>query len=195
MTTQNIVTPKGVLVYPHLNKADTKFDVNGVWRAGLRLEKKDADNLIQQITDEIEANAADETAKRGKKVKVANPPYSEDNDGNIIFNFKLKAGGTRANGEAWSQRPVLYDSKGNVFDPQGKIIWGGTSAKIAFQLARYHVGSIGAGISLRMKAVQILDLVSGDGNASSYGFKEEEGFESPKPTVETNEVPADNSDF
>ena len=32
MKQENIVTPQGVLVYPHLNKADTKFDKNGVFK-------------------------------------------------------------------------------------------------------------------------------------------------------------------
>jgi hypothetical protein len=197
MTSKNIVTPKGVLVYPHLNKADTKFDKDGVWRAGLRLVKKDAKELIETITNEIEANAAAETKKRNKQVKVANPPYSEEEDGNVVVNFKLKAGGTRDTGEKWSQKPVLYDSKGNLFDPQDKIIWGGTEAKIAFQYAPYHVGSVGAGVSLRLKAVQILNLVTGEGNASSFGFKEEEGFEAPAKVTEkvNEEVQADSSDF
>ena len=197
MTNKNIVTPKGVLVYPHLNKADTKFDKDGTWRAGLRLSKKDAKELIENITNEIEANAAAETKQRNKTVKVANPPYNEEEDGNVVINFKLKAGGTRNTGERWSQKPILYDSKGNLFDPRDKIIWGGTEAKIAFQFAPYHVGSVGAGVSLRLKAVQILNLVTGEGNAASFGFKEEEGFETPvEVVVDNNEkVQADSSDF
>ena len=197
MKNNNIVTPKGVLVYPHLNKADTKFDKDGVWRAGLRLNKKDAENLMNSITSEIDTNAATENKKRNKQVKVANPPYSVEEDGNVVFNFKLKAAGIRNTGEKWSQRPVLYDSKGNLFDPKDKIIWGGTEAKVAYQIIPYYVGSIGAGVSLRLKAVQILSLVTGEGSASSFGFKEEEGFETPVEveTVTNGEVQADNSDF
>ena len=128
MKQENIVTPQGVLVYPHLNKADTKFDKNGVFKTGLRLDKSDAEPLIKQVEEAIEANAAAETEKRKKQVKVANPPFSEDEDGKIVFNFKLKAAGVRANGEQWSQKPVLYDAKGNVFDPKDKIVCGGTTA-------------------------------------------------------------------
>ncbi len=57
MTNTNVTTPKGVLVYPHLNKADTKFDTHGVWRANLRLTAEDAQSLKQTIDDAIEANA------------------------------------------------------------------------------------------------------------------------------------------
>ena len=51
MKQENIVTPQGVLVYPHLNKADTKFDKNGVFKSGLRLEKESSENLIKQIVE------------------------------------------------------------------------------------------------------------------------------------------------
>ena len=46
MQKENIVTPKGTLVYPHLNRADQKFDKDGVWRASLRLPKKEAEPLM-----------------------------------------------------------------------------------------------------------------------------------------------------
>jgi len=176
MTSTNIVTPKGVLVYPHLNKADTKFDNAGVWRANLRLTADEAQSLKKSIDEAMEANADELTKQKGKKVKIANPPYNEDEDGNFVFTFKMKASGTRPNGEKWEQKPILYDAKGNVFQANGKTIWGGTKAKVAFQVSPYFVSSIGAGVSLRLKAVQIIELVTGGDDASSYGFTEEEGF-------------------
>jgi len=195
MKNDNIVTPQGVLVYPHLNKADTKFDKNGVFKTGLRLKKSVAEPLMKQVEEAIEANAAAETEKRKKQVKVANPPFSEDDEGNIVFNFKLKATGVRANGEQWNQKPILYDAKGNVFDPKDKIVWGGTTAKVAFQIAPYHVGSIGAGVSLRLKAVQILNLVTGSNDSTSFGFKEEDGFVAETNEEVNVEAKAANSDF
>ena len=192
MTTTNVTTPKGVLVYPHLNKADTKFDTHGVWRANLRLTAEDAQSLKQSIDDAIEANADEYTKSKGKKVKIANPPYQEDEDGNYVFTFKLKASGTRPNGERWEQKPILYDAKGNVFQANGKTIWGGTKAKVAFQMSPYFVSSIGAGVSLRLKAVQIIELVTGGADASSYGFQEEEGFVAEN---ETKEEAPEEGDF
>ena len=89
MTTTNVTTPKGVLVYPHLNKADTKFDTQGVWRANLRLTAEDAQSLKQSIDDAIEANADEYTKSKGKKVKIATAPYQEDEDGNYVVTFNL----------------------------------------------------------------------------------------------------------
>lgn len=192
MTTTNTVTPKGVLSYPHLNKADTKFDAAGVWRANLRLTANEAQSLKKTIDDAIEDNASELTKQKGKKVKIANPPYQEDEDGNFLFTFKMKASGTRPNGERWEQKPILYDAKGNVFQANGKTIWGGTKAKVAFQISPYWVSTIGAGVTLRLKAVQIIELVTGGNDASSYGFIEEEGFVAETiDEVQTEEI----SDF
>lgn len=45
----------------------------------------------------------------------------------------------------------------------------------------------GAGISLRLKAVQVINLVAGGGGTGeSYGFGEEDGYVAPKAA--TNEA-------
>ena len=53
----------------------------------------------------------------------------------------------------------------------------GTVAKVAVELSGYSVAGK-TGVSVKLKAVQIIDLVEfGGGSAESYGFGEEEGFE------------------
>jgi len=50
--------------------------------------------------------------------------------------------------------------------------------KVAFQLNPFYTAQIGAGIGLRLKAVQVIDLIEPQGgSASSYGFGEEDGYE------------------
>ena len=192
MDKKNIVTPKGVLVFPHLKSPDTKFDENGVWKTGLRLAGAEAQKLIAIIDKEIDESVTEASEKKSN-VKRGAPPYKKDEDSEaFIFNFKLKASGVRPNGEKWKQKPVLYDAKGNVFQSNGKTIWGGTKAKVAFQMSPYFVSSIGAGVSLRLKAVQIIELVTGGADASSYGFQEEEGFVAEN---ETKEETPEEGDF
>ena len=49
--------------------------------------------------------------------------------------------------------------------------------KNTFEISGYFVASIGAGVSLRLKAVQVLNLVEGgSADAEFFGFTEEEGF-------------------
>ena len=108
MDKKNIVTPKGVLVFPHLKSPDTKFDENGVWKTGLRLAGAEAQKLIAIIDKEIDESVTEASEKKSN-VKRGAPPYKKDEDSeDYIFNFKLKSSGVRPNGEKWKQKPVTY---------------------------------------------------------------------------------------
>ena len=91
----------------------------------------------------------------------------------VKVNFKCKASGITKTGQAWTQKPKVFDSKGT---PLAKdiLVWGGTTMKVAYEVIPYSNNMLGSGVSLRLKAVQVHELVSGGGaSADSYGFKEE----------------------
>ena len=71
--------------------------------------------------------------------------------------------------------------------------------KVSYELVPYHTSLVGAGVSLRLKAAQILKLVSGDGAAaSSFGFAKEQGFEQSTDVLSTpseEETNEDEKDF
>lgn len=184
MKNQIIVTPKGQLVYPHLSKPDTKFDRDGVYRTVLRIEN-DAEG--KAFVEQIETLVDNFVNSLGpKKVKRAPLPIKEnEEDGTIEITLKCKAKGIRSDGTTWEQKPKIFDSKGTPFEPEG-VIWGGTVAKISFAPSLYNVAAIGAGISLRLKAVQIIDLVKGGSSSDTYGFTEEEGLVAPDASNETD---------
>jgi len=49
--------------------------------------------------------------------------------------------------------------------------------KVSAELIPYYTAMAGAGVSLRLRAVQITKLVEGgSGNAKGYGFGEEDGY-------------------
>jgi len=54
-------------------------------------------------------------------------------------------------------------------------MWSGTTGRVSFEACPFYQPAIGAGITLRLKAVQILDLVESGGSANSFGFQEETG--------------------
>ena len=108
----------------------------------------------------------------------------------------MKATGiNRKTKENFSQRPLIFDAKKNPIEPSSCQIWGGTKMKVAFQMGKYYTGLIGAGVSLRLKAVQILELVEGKQTSM---FKEEDGYtnNSTQETanVETTQV-QEGADF
>ena len=72
-----------------------------------------------------------------------------------------------------SQFCPVFDSKGTPIS-KDILVWGGTTMKVAYEIIPYSNNMLGSGVSLRLKAVQVHDLVSGGGaSADSYGFKEE----------------------
>lgn len=192
----NYVSEVGIAIYPHLNKPDVRFNENGEYKVNLEIPEAKAKVMINAIEKAIEKSISEAEAEvKGKKVKVAPKPYSVEN-GKAIFKFKMKATGiNRKTKENFSQRPLIFDAKKNPIEPSSCQIWGGTKMKVAFQIGGYYTGLIGAGVSLRLKAVQILELVEGKQTSM---FKEEDGYtnNSTQETanVETTQV-QEGADF
>lgn len=177
---ENIVTPAGRAIYPWLINPDTKFNPLGEYKVSLSLHSSEAEPLIKKIDEAMEKAKA--LAPEGKKIKLQDPPYynevdgDEQETGNILFKFKSKAQIQTKDGKTLRISPKLFDAKGTLLKDIDDI-WGGSKIKISADLAPYYVGAVGAGVSLRLKAVQIIELVKGGGNADSYGFEETEGYE------------------
>ena len=162
------VTEVGKAIYPHLNKPDTRFQKEGVYKVTLELSPVNAKNLLKHIDDGIKL-----ATKDSKSNKTAQLPYKTDENGNMQFNFKCKASGVSKTGQNWEQKLKVFDSKGTPIS-KDILVWGGTTMKVAYEIIPYSNNMLGSGVSLRLKAVQVHELVSGGGaSADSYGFKEE----------------------
>ena len=99
--------------------------------------------------------------------------------------FKCKAKVTTKSGESFDNKPAIFDAKGN---PLTNInIWGGTQMKVSAELIPYYTNMVGAGVSLRLRAVQILKLVEGGTDSSGFGFEKEDGYEHHTETIITEE--------
>jgi len=150
--------------------------------------------------------AMDWAAEEFKKLKVEirkqkgsvqqNPLFStlydketEEPTGEIEFKFSMPASGIRNKGKAdestWTAKPSIFDARGN---PLSKVpeMWSGTIGKVNFEvglnkdgLPGYFIpGTAAAGLKLKLKGVQIIELrTGGSRNASDFGFEEEEGYE------------------
>ena len=181
MAIQNVTTPTGVALYPWLTKPDTKFNEEGEYKVNLVLSKEDAQPLIKVINSVFEENLKEEIKKQKKKdIKTANPPYSEQFDddgkptGNLIFKFKSKA----------AYKPAIFDAQNNVLvDPP---IWGGSEIKVNAALYPYNTPTMGAGVSLKIRAVQVIALVEGSEGAGRFGFDKTTGYDSKDGVEETS---------
>lgn len=186
------ITPRGVFVYPKLNKADTKYKAEGQYSTKLRLA--DIGNIPAEKINALLAEFAEQTKKeltekkngaKAKNLKVKQFDLTEETDresgeptGNLLLNAKMTASGvSKKDGKPWTRKPKLFDAKGTeIKNP--KQIWGGTEGKLSVEAVPYYTPKDNeCGITLRLEAAQILKLVSGsDKDAAGYGFGEEEGY-------------------
>jgi len=181
------VTPIGVAVWPHLHSPDTKFDKDGVYRVQLAYGAESAEAkklvsmidawVVKAIEAENEQRVKDEKKPLvGKQIKYADLPYKmELNDegeetGRMLFNFKLKAKGKTREGEVFERKVALY-LKGGAPLPKDKKIGGGSHLQVSYEANPFYTGGLGAGVSLRMEAVMVHELVEwAQRDASGYGF-------------------------
>ena len=173
MTVKIRTTSFGKAIYPHLTKADYKFKSEGLYHVNLELPEGDAKSEVSIINETIKMIVVDQHKKNGNKdVKRAPLPY-ETKDGKTIFKFKMKASGVNSKTkQSFTQKPSLYDNKLNEF-PQDKTIWGDSIIRVSYEPHGYYTDFAGAGCTLRLKSVQVKDLVEGSNGAS--GFSPVEG--------------------
>jgi len=158
MTQQKRVTfntPKGVAMYPWLNRPDTQFDAGGQFKVNLRMPANDAKPLMDEIRDAAKTAFGDKSTK-------ARMPYKTDADtGDIIFTMKSKFS------------PKAFDTTGALISPNNlPQIYGGSVLKASGNIYPYTAGG-STGVSLQLAGVQIVEL--SEGNNSSISFAAEEG--------------------
>jgi hypothetical protein len=183
-----IVTPKGTAVWPKLNEPDRKFQPEGVYTVKLRVAVDEAQDFIDALNAAHAEAYRHECVKNNKKsLKQAPMPWSTatdwdsenetrvDVDGFIDFKFSMKAKITTKTGKSWEQRPALFDSKLQPLPPDSDHIGGGSIIRISSEPYFWYSASLGFGLTLRPRAVQVIELKSYSGSAE-HGFSEEDGF-------------------
>lgn len=153
MTNKYFTTPRGTASYPKLIKPDTKFNPEGVYSVGLIFPADEASDLITQIEEIF----VDEFGP--KKLSELQKPWSETEDGELLFKFKS------------ANKPQLFDADGKAINPKADIKLGsGSVLKIKGSIKpilvqkKYYA-------TLYINGVQLLDLVEFGG----AGFAADEG--------------------
>lgn len=200
-----LLTPSGIAVYPHLNRPDVYKDPNTnvsgkpQYKVNLSLTQEEATPLITKIEEAKKTALA--MIPKDKKQKESDAPYYNELDsegqetGRVIFKFKMNAEINTKDGRKIDIAPKLFDAKGVLLN-ECDDIWGGSILRVSAELVPYYVAAVGAGVSLRLKAVQIIELKTGGGaDASSYGFSATEGFTAPTETTTSSEFSDDDEDF
>jgi hypothetical protein len=188
----NILTPTGTAIWPKLNAPDTKYKANGEFNVKLKLSAEDAQPIIDQYEKELAAyfeEVQDELMKGDGKSKAkarglklaADKPYKDDFDdqgeptGDVVINFKMPHRIIREGKSDLLLFPDIFDAGGKKLKNPPEI-WGGSKLRVSGQLRPFNA-PIGVGISMRLQAVQIIELsTKGARDAAGYGFGAEEGY-------------------
>jgi hypothetical protein len=191
------VTPVGVAgPYPYLNKPSTKFNPEGVYSVKLILSKENSEKLIENIEKLYKERVEEEKSNaKGKttKIKESDRPYEEMEDGQYMFRFKQSGKGKRKDGTMWDIEIPLFDKKGDPIDRE-VLIYGGSQIQVNYEARSYYTPLNGVGVSLRIRAVRVVDLKTGSGkDAASFGFDiEDSDDESGEDRPESNNTDSDS---
>ena len=194
-------SPFGKALYPYLSKADVKFKAEGEFKVDLEVGGQEADELKKLINSWSDMSVKQAQEKTGKKSvkKTSSLPYKETEDGKTIFKFKMKASGTNGKtGDTFKQRPALFDNELKPINPEEVSIWGGSTLRVSYQPALWFTTMLGAGVSLRLKSVQVKNLIEGGAQSGdTSGFDKVDGDASSKNNSDENkeEEVANEADF
>lgn len=189
-----LTTPRGLAVYPQLNKPDYKYKKEGKYSAKLRL--LESDPVVEEffaklekmrddfLAAEVERLKADKKAALAMELKAGDvrrqerDPETGEPTGYLLLTASMNASGTREDGSTWTQKPSIFDARGNQL-ANPPFISGGTEMKVSAIFDPYVDNKTKeVGIGIRLLGAQILKLVSGGVRTfSGLGFQAEEGDE------------------
>jgi hypothetical protein len=187
---KRLTTGAGIALYPYLFTPDTKYSSDGVYSVTLRMTKATEKSLkkdLEKLHKETLELYKEQTGKEPTKVNPVPVRDEIDIEGEPVldFKFKMKPSFKGKDGSVVEQRPAVFDAALVPMTADSKL-GHGSKVKVNFAVASYAT-HMGVGVTLRLNAVQVLDLVTWEGGEDS-AFEVEEGFTAPAPKAETPAV-------
>lgn len=153
---KQFVTPIGEALYPHLHEPDYKFNSDGVYQTRLILPEGDYESLKAEYDAYYTEAYADACDNAGKKLKESDStPFREGEEGLYIMAKQVAEKNTRSSG--------LIKFSIKAVNAQGKLIkmprvGSGSKLRLALEPNAWTVNGK-FGVSLRLRSVQIIELV------------------------------------
>ena len=182
----NILTsPEGIAEFPYLSEPDTVFNPEGLYNTKLVCKLSESSKVKKAIDDLIALEVKKQHDDNpNKQIKKAPLPY-QVRDEEIVFNFKMNASGVRKkDGKAFTQKPNIVNADMSPFNEDIKI-WGGSKLQITFEPYSWNM-PIGIGCTLRLKTVQVLELVTGGTTSNTLGDLKAKPMKEPILKEEVN---------
>lgn len=173
-------TPTCVLKYPWVNTPDVRYNKEGIFQTKASIAFDRAQDLIAQMERIRDAEFAkldpQKAATYSKKdvydIEYTQPPADatdEEKDAfvpeptdNVEFKAKLNAVVHPKEGDPFKQTVILIDADEA---PITDAIWSGTTAQLRGQVVPWvNAAAKQVGVTLRLRAVKVIDLVTGEGS-------------------------------
>lgn len=187
-----LLTPRGVAIYPHLNAADTKWKAEGEYHVKLAFDADDPqvqafakaleerrDAKYQEEYDRLVADKKSARAKELTKVdciKVETDEETGEETGRLIVKVAMKAKITpktgKNAGKTITMKPDFFNGRKEQLKVPPKIGGGSVLRCFVEPYAYLAEKDKEIGVSLRLNAVQVIKLVSF--GARDPGFAVEE---------------------
>ena len=180
-----LTTEKGKAYWTYAFTPDTKYKAEGEYKIKLRMSGQEAIDLqkyVDDLYDQSLAEAVDDSP--AKKISKANNSVcteclNEDGapTGELEFTFKQRAVITKKDKTTMPMRVAVFDAKGEPITEE-VVVGNGSTVKVSYEPFKWVTPTMGAGVTLRFKALQVIKLMSraGGDKAEGFGFGEEDGY-------------------
>lgn len=203
---KKVTTPIATAVWPKLSTPDTKFDPIGYYKVDIAFDTSNEEH--QKFLAELEEYAQSAIKElmnevpKPKQKTVSQRPIAEDEyngeepTGRVLLRTKQRARIETKAGDLVDMRPVVVDAK-NKKIPASVIVGGGSKIRAGLELRPYYVPASNIlGVSVRLRAVQVVELATSERVADGFAFKEEAGFEFDESSApEASEEEEDLEEF
>ncbi|AIA83128.1 Gp2.5-like ssDNA binding protein and ssDNA annealing protein [Podophage Lau218] len=177
------LTPTGTAMWASIIEPNKKFNADGVYMIDIQFDLETIDvvkkMLEKQRDDFLEVCLEDGTIKGAKANKVVVADVlreTEDKDGNLTGGVYIKAKQYTKTWDGKPQKVTIVDASGRVLQNFKKLVGNGSQVRAKLYPKPYYMASTNTvGISLRINAVQIIDLIEFSSNGQGSDFEAVEG--------------------
>lgn len=179
-----LVTPKATVTgWVSILKPDTKFNPDGDYKIKVRIPS-DAKGLsaqlelIEKARDDAKAEFVKQPKNKGKRVKEADLPFYEDDEGFVVLSFKSKASYIDKKTEERRTRVVpVFGGNGRLKPNEIPNFGEGSEVRVAYNPSGFCNAALGAGVSLRLESIKLIKPVEFSGSGSNpFGDDDDEAY-------------------
>ena len=194
-----VVTPRGSASWVKIKDPDTTFDSDGIFSANIVFDPEAEDvqkfiSNLEKLRDKAFAEVKRDLAPAKAKSLVVKDVFFEEMDsegnetGKIFLKTKTKAKGVDRNGNEYKTTIPVFDEKGIEQKDWSALIGNGSVIKLQVWANPYYMANGNfVGITLKLKKIQIIDLIKYEAGGETFTDESGSGFEDTSENFEDSD--------